>query len=54
MECAEYFYNENEAKSFTKQLTLEGYEEIRTIRTMDEDADVPCYVWEVTWKPKAM
>ena len=54
MKCVEYFYTEKEANDFKRVLENENFEEIEIIRTVDEDADAPCYVWEVSWNPKPL
>lgn len=54
MKCVEYFYTEKEANDFKRVLENENFEEIKIIKTIDEDADVPCHVWEVSWNPKPL
>ena len=52
MKCVEYIYDEKEANEFIEKLKREKYEEIEVVKTIDEDADIPCDVWVVSWKPK--
>lgn len=52
MKCVEYIYDEKETNEFIEKLKKEKYEEIEVVKTIDEDADIPCDVWVVSWKPK--
>lgn len=52
MKCVEYIYDEKKTNEFIEKLKKEKYEEIEVVKTIDEDADIPCDVWVVSWKPK--